>query len=357
MGERLELVTFDQANGSARGRAHGELWRAEIRELTDIRVELCIKKGGFRDRAQLLAIAELHLPPLLAHDTALHAELIGIAEGAALTPAEIVVLNHYSDLRDVPASVLDDEGCTAIYVPGSEGALLGQTWDMHATAEPFVRAVRFGDDAICFTLTGCLGMAGLGKHGVAVTINNLSSTDGKVGVVWPAIVRAMLACTDARAAYELLLRTPLSSGHHYMIADGHEFYGVECSGELKVLTQKGAKAAHLHTNHCFDPVLRTRERVPAGTTSWARLDSASTLYVQQRPRDVDGLWTLLGNHDGYPRSICSHKHELDGDPSASKTCGRLVIEPGTGRMRVAVGCSRDDAPIDLLLSSRAGERA
>jgi isopenicillin-N N-acyltransferase like protein len=73
--------------------------------------------------------------------------------------------------------------------------------------------------------------------------------------------------------------------------------------------------------------------------------------VQQRPRDVDGLWTLLGNHDGYPRSICSHKHELDHDPSASKTCGRLVMAPLAGRMRVAVGCSREDAPIDLQLAN------
>jgi isopenicillin-N N-acyltransferase-like protein len=350
MARILEPVCFDGPSGTSRGRAHGEHWREDIRALAEIRAELCLKKGSFVDREQLLAVAARHLEPLRAHDAELHAELVGIAEGAGLSAAEIVVLNHYSDLRDVPPGVLDDEGCTAIYVPGEDGALLGQTWDMHATAEPFVRVIRV-EGAIVFTLTGCLGMAGLGTSGVGVTINNLSSTDAKVGVVWPALVRSMLACSDARAAYELLLRTPLSSGHHYMIADGRDFFGVECSGELKVLTQVGARAAHLHTNHCFDPVLRTRERVPAGSTSWARLDSATTLYVQQRPRDVDGLWRLLGNHDGYPRSICSHKHELDGDPSASKTCGRLVMAPLGGRMRVAVGCSRDDAPIDLQLAS------
>src|SRR4029453_1874939 len=127
----------------------------------------------------------------------------------------------------------------------------------------------------------CVGMAGMGPHGVGVTINNLSSTDGGVGVVWPALVRAMIAQPSARAAYELLLRTPLSSGHHYMIADGREFFGVECSGQLKVLTQVGARAAHLHTNHCFDPVLRARERVGPTSTTFERLNMATTLYAQQ----------------------------------------------------------------------------
>lgn len=351
-------MTFDQPDGRSRGHAHGELWRAEIRELVEIRTELLLAKAGFADRAQLLAVAELHLAPLFAHDTELHAELVAIAEASGCTSAELVVLNHYSDLRDVPPAVLGDGdpgGCTAIYVPGSEGALLGQTWDMHATAEPFVRAIRVAPqgsahELVCFTLTGCLGMAGLGSSGVAVTINNLSSTDGRVGVPWPALVRSMLASPSARAAYERLLSTPLSSGHHYMIADGADFFGVECSGELKVLTQVGARAAHLHTNHCFDPVLRTRERVPAGSTTHARLDVASTLYVQQRPRDLDGLWTLLGSHEGYPRSICSHKVELGDDPSASKTCGRLAMQPSAGRMRVAAGCSKDDAPVDLQLA-------
>ncbi|HET6584446.1 MAG TPA: C45 family peptidase, partial [Nannocystaceae bacterium] len=280
-------VLFDQVSSAARGRAHGELWRSEIRELAELRMQLCLARGAFADAAQVSAIARLHLPVLARHLPELFDELLGIAQGADLTPEQIVVLNHYTDLRDVPPSVLDAEpdGCTALYLNGSAGPVLGQTWDMHASAEPFVRAIRVraaeGGEAICFTLTGCVGMAGMGPHGVGVTINNLSSTDGGLGVVWPALVRAMIAQPSARAAYELLLRTPLSSGHHYMIADGNEFFGVECSGQLKVLTQVGGKAAHLHTNHCFDPVLRTRESVARVSSTFDRLDMATTLYVQQ----------------------------------------------------------------------------
>jgi hypothetical protein len=111
-----------------------------------------------------------------------------------------------------------------------------------------------------------------------------------------------------------------------MIADGRDFYGVETSGRLKVLTQQGGRAAHLHTNHCFDPVLRRHERVARTSTTFRRMELASTLYVQQRPRDAEGLWSLLSSHEGYPRSICSHVDDAQGDPSASRTCGRMVMD-------------------------------
>jgi hypothetical protein len=69
---------------------------------------LTIEKGSFRDAAEVTAIAALHLPLLAAFSPALYAELLGIARGAATTPEQIVILNHYTDLRDVPASVLHE---------------------------------------------------------------------------------------------------------------------------------------------------------------------------------------------------------------------------------------------------------
>jgi isopenicillin-N N-acyltransferase-like protein len=368
MTHEMEPALFDQDDPRERGRAHGELWREPIRELAEIRVQLALHRGSFADLDELLAIARRHLPILAMRAPDLHEELLGIAEGADIDPARIVVLNHYTDLRDIdPRAVLgpEAEGCTAIYLYGPNGAVLGQTWDMHASAEPYVRTIRIaprGSDteALCFTLTGCLGMTGIGQHGVAVTINNLSSTDARVGMVWPALVRQMITQADAASAWALLRDAPLSSGHHYMIADGRDFYGVETSGELKVLTQSGAKVAHLHTNHCFDPVLRSRERVPATSTTFARLDLASTLYVQRRPTTMEELWDLIGSHEGFPRSICSHADDGSGDPSASKTCGRIVYALAEGRARVARGCSREAVPLELVLGrfrSRAAPEA
>ena len=202
---------------------------------------------------------------------------------------------------------------------------------------------------LCFTLTGCLGMAGLGHHAVAVTINNLTLRDGGVGLLWPALVRMMLVQPSVREAYAYLQSVPLSAGHHYMLADGADFHGVECSGELKVRTQNGPRAAHLHTNHCFDPILRQRESIAKGSSTFARLNAATTLYAQHRPSTVAELWSLLGSHVGRPRSICSHLDEESDDPHASKTCARLVMRLRTGQIKAAKGCSHEYAGIDLSL--------
>ncbi len=360
--EPIELAEFDQDDPVARGEAHGELWRPQIQELCEIRGALALAKGSFRDRGELDAIARLHLPLLADFSPSLSAELLGIARGAGVTPEQIVILNHYTDLRDVPRSVLDEPvladmpkepgddpgGCTSIYVPGEGGGpVLGQTWDMHGTALPFVRLMRIrprgGDDELlCFTLTGCLGMTGLSADGVGVTINNLSSTDGQVGVVLPALVRAMLASGSATAARAVLEATRLSSGHHYMMADGRTFFGVETSGKQKVVTQVSARAAHLHTNHCFDPVLRKVEKVPKVSTTYRRFDLATTLYVQQRPRDPQGVWEFLSSHEGYPRSLCSHVvDDIGGDPSAARTCGVMVMQLAGGAVLAGAGCGQE----------------
>lgn len=357
MSHPLEPVLFEQADPAARGEAHGELWRHEIGALCDIRLDLCLRRGRFRDAEQVLAVAAAHEGPARTHTPDLWDELCGVARGADRSPAEIVVLNQYTDLRDVnPGQVpeVDDPGgCTAIHVGGGGEPVLAQTWDTHGSAEPFVRVVRIrppgGEtDLVCVTVTGCLGMMGMASHGVAVAINNLSSTDAGLGVPWPAVVRRLLESPDAAAAKETLLGLPLTSGHHYMMADTEAFFGVETSGQHKVLTQQGPRAAHIHTNHCFDPVLRKYEAVSRASTTFARLNMATTLFAQQRPSDLDGVWDLLTSHDGHPRSICSHvDDEAQGDPSASRTVAVMAVRIHDGLMRVVRGCAHENDPLEI----------
>ena len=352
----LSPLTLSQDDPRQRGRAHGEHWRDAIAELAEIRLRLCHRKGQYATVDDVLAMAQRHRPVLAEHLPAHADELEGIAEGSGVDPARIIVLNHYTDLVESagPQRGGGDGGCTAVYANGDEGPVLGQTWDMHATALPFVRALDIaprggGPRTFVLTLAGCVGMAGMSSTGVAVTINNLRSTDGGVGVVWPSLVRAMLAEPDAASARALLERVPLSSGHHYMIADGEAFFGVETSGKIKVQTQRGARAAHLHTNHCFDPVLRKYEAVPNDTTTFARLNMATTVYAQQRPRDVDGIWSLLHTHDEGIASLCRHVPR-DTDPDGSITCAIMVMRLQTRTIRVASGCAERSDPLTIELA-------
>lgn len=360
MSDSLQAVVFDQADAAARGEAHGEMWRAEIQELAQIRTALALQRGAFENEQQVLDVAQLHVAELERQAPELAPELLGIARGANISVAACIVLNHYTDLRDIHPRILDagatgatppDEndpgGCTALYVNGSEGPILAQTWDMHGTAAPFVRLIRVrpkgGDeDVLCFTITGCVGMTGLNAHGVAVTINNLTSTDAQVGLVWPVLVRKMLAQRTADAAREVLMAARLSSGHHYMIADADGFYGIETSGQHKVWTQKGPKTAHVHTNHCFDPVLRKHENVSPISTTYRRMELATTAYAQQRPQTMAEVWSFLSSHEGFPKSICSHVDDASGDPSASRTCGLMAMRIRDGEVWAVRGCAQEN---------------
>lgn len=381
-GHPLEPLVLSQADPRARGRAHGEHWRQAIHELAELRLALTRQRSRFGHDHEVLAAAALHLPVLREQLPRLAEELEGIAEGADLSSERVLVLNHDTGLRGLPRAVLGGEdrevgegregagaqagsgvdvgGGTAIYFNGVRGPLLGETWDVHADAEPYVRMLRIAPEGsdhevLCLTFAGCLGVAGMNSRGVAVTMSELWCTDARVGVVGPALLRALLEQPHARAAYERLRSIPRSSGHYVVLADGHDYYGVETSGELQVLTQLGPRAAHLHTNHCFDPVLRRREAVPRASTTFHRLNLATTIYAQQRPRDAEGLWSLLHTRDGTPGSLCIDPRA--DEASAPATCAVIVMRLHDGWVRVVRGGEHRQPALELQVGRWQGQPA
>ncbi len=354
-----------------RGLFHGESCRSEIEEIAMIRSELCRTQAMFRTDDELLRVAERHLPVLRAFDVDLYDELRGIAEGAHLAPERVLVLNHYTDLKDLdPATVLagagdarerptdKEEDCSAIVASTARGSYLGQTWDMHGSAAPFVtmlhvpartaRASHGGTrvipEAWLLSITGCLGMAGMNAHGVGLTINNLKSHDARVGLVWPALVRRCLYESTAAAARDVVISAPLGSGHHYLVADASRAYGIETSGTRSEvwseadLTQPG-RGFH-HENHCLGTIVKEVSSVsPVSTTleRFAFLDRS----IAERPIESGAdLWSRLGSHEGYPRSVCTHLASTE-HPHAMLTCAGLLLDLGRRVVHAHPGCIHD----------------
>ena len=133
------------------GQIHGETFRGEIKALAEIRRYLCTKIGKFKAAAEVHVAASAHLPVLERYHRGLYEELLGIAEGAAVSAEDIVIANHYTDLRDLdpdpdtwrPAPLADDpragaagqgaagihhEGCSVIWAESPSGRILAQTW-------------------------------------------------------------------------------------------------------------------------------------------------------------------------------------------------------------------------------------
>jgi len=340
------------------GRIHGESFRGEIRALAAIRTYLCTKVGGFRDAAQVQRAAEAHLPVLERYHAGLYEELIGIAEGAAAPPADIVVANHYTDLRDLdpdpatwrPAPTRDapdlgqrgggadglgGDGCSVIWAESPTGRILAQTWDMHATAIPYVMVLRVpasgdGPAATLLTVTGCLGMAGANAARVGIAINNLFSTDATLGVVWPAMVRRALHETSAAAARDAIAGSPIGSGHHYIVADRAGAFAIEASGTRRKLVFGGGPS-YCHTNHSLDPDVSARSKVPATSTTYDRMKWLEADLARAPVRDLDDAWRRLGSEDGWPRSVCTNLATPES-PHGAATCGGIAVNLDTGEL-------------------------
>jgi isopenicillin-N N-acyltransferase-like protein len=370
------------ANKSPRewGHLHGETFRGEIKALSEIRIFLCTKVGGFKSRDQVIMAAAAHLPVLQRYDNALYEELVGIAEGAACSPEEIVVANHYTDLRDLdpdpakwrPAPTHDDaaaagveagavslggDGCSVIFAETGTGPIVAQTWDMHATAIPYVMMLGIPETATApaawvLTVTGCLGMAGMNAARVAIAINNLYSTDATLGVVWPAVVRRALHERTASAAYDRIRTSPIGSGHHYFVADRgsanvSDAYALEASGTRRKLVYRRDSAldyevagSYLHTNHCLDGDVAARSKVPAASTTYDRMR-----HLEELPRiaSLDDAWRALGSEDGWPRSICTNMATPES-PHGAATCGAIAMNLRSGEIWAQQGLVHNVAP-------------
>lgn len=336
------------------GVAHGRAFAEDIVRYTDERVALVsggLWSGGPISRGDVLDIAESTLPAHEHHSADLYAEMLGIAEGAGISPAEAVVCGGFTDFVDTvraavagdhPDSVIEDD-CTAFIVPdalaGGQG-FYGQTWDMHDSATEFVLLLRIQPDdapsALVFTTTGCLGQMGMNELGVCVGINNLTATDGTPGVTWPAVVRDALTTDSAKAGLDAVLNADLAGGHNYLLfdAEGHG-YNVEGMPSARPVTTLGDRAV-VHTNHTLDRAATAVEGLRAAElqdSSERRLATAEGLLDRDSITAQD-LMDLTRE----PDAVC----QVATDPYHVESSGATLMRPKTREFWAVWGLPKDN---------------
>jgi isopenicillin-N N-acyltransferase-like protein len=333
----------------ARGLAHGRAHAAAIRHYTDERVRLAADgswAGRPATRADVLALAEEMLPAHRTYAPDLYEEMAAMAEAAGISAAEAVIVGGFTDFVDAvraraqtaadapPASAAleaEQDDCTAVLTQ----ALLAQTWDMHDSATEHVVMLDVADALPClvFTTVGCLAQIGMNAAGIAVGINNLAATDGRVGVTWPFVVRKVLqsrTLAEARAAIE---HAPLAGGHNYLVldADGRGFnveaMPTHCAFEMLDRTPL------VHANHCVVPETVRREvaRSPSLLES-SHARHARAVEVARDPLDVEALMTFTRDP-----TICRRSEP----PYHVESSGAVVMRPGTRELWAVWGIPAD----------------
>ena len=339
------------------GYVHGKTYANEIGELTEERLRLSCDPfwtgGQQASLDEVLAIGRACLRHHEAFAPELMEEMRGMADATGLGVNELVIMNGFTDFVDIIANpavlgharaggVLPNEvsDCTAFVVAPPASATghgyLGQTWDMHSTATPYVLMLDLHPQdspaLMTFTITGCVGMIGMNEHGVAVGINNLLAAEGRPGVHWVYVVRKMLAQRTVEDALAVLQGAHLSGAHNYLLL------GPDATGALRgynvehMVTRTHVipvQSIYAHTNHCLIQemvnVERPRKSVSQASTL-ARQDQASHFLGEQAGQiTVETLMALTRYHEGDALSVCAHV-QPGYDVESSGAC---IMSPST----------------------------
>lgn len=335
------------------GYAHGEAFRDLIREYTAERVHLSGSSkwaGRPMSRDEIINLAEAMVEVNQAYAPDLMEEIRGIADATDLTPAELVVTNGFTDFVDVvytyagqTSTTHSIDDCTAFMVANHRTAdhqgFIGQTWDMHDSAAPYVVLLDAKPDNgpafLCFTTMGCIGQIGMNTAGIAVGINNIMG-EGQVGVIWNFVIRKILAQDNIEDALSCITSAHLAGAHNYLLMDKYgNGYNVEAMADRYHVDKLGDDLL-LHTNHCvIDANQRVeRERPPESReSSLHRLARAGELLAGNDVT-IDDLIELTRDDV----AICVSSKP----PLYTASLGATIMRPASGEFWAVQGSPREN---------------
>ena len=325
------------------GLSHGEEFKTSIKELIEIRKELMLQKNPGIE-ASLDKLAKLQWEFTGELDQEILQEMDGIRKSSDVSITDIVILNNYTDFRDI---ILPDEGCSTIYTKVNNLALTGQTWDMHGSAKNYVSTIKVprkndNPSAIIFSLVGCVGMAGFNSTGLFLGVNNINTDKAETGVIWPALVRNALKEKNHQDLVNKLRSSKVTSGHNYLVSsvnEGQHWEVAPFAGQKVASIESGQEGSAIHTNHCLgSEITPFEDKNSISSTTKIRYE-----ILERRTKEINvhqDLINLLQDHENYPMSICSHYESGAQDPSY--TCGGISGDITSGDFFLWRGCPVHD---------------
>lgn len=317
-GMAPDILPFVGARGSwgAMGEQVGQVFAPLVdRHLEAWIGHVCRETGATRDA--VIAAAQMYAPFIREHAPFLWEELQGMALGADIPVAELLVLQARAEVlrarRPGPASAQPGE-CTTFALGGRRaeggGVLFGQNVDLVPFLAEFGVIVRQepaeGPATVMYTTAGLLGHAGLNEAGVGVCANFVDDPGGW-GEGLPRYMLSRLALREktADAALEAAMRPPRAASRNLLIAD---VTGAFVDAELlrhEAGLIHGRDGVLVHANHLEAAVFEGREQ-PAENSLKRRERLQALLTGAEEPVGVGDVQGFYRDHANAPHSLCAH---------------------------------------------------
>ena len=336
----VEVSGDDYTMGFELGRSVPDMIRRSVRQVIDYELEGAFTAEIIAERLERYReLAAGYCPALLD-------EVRGIADGAGIPIHEALLLQVRSDVRHAG-------GCTSFAVArdcdGDGSLFIGQNWDYPLDDEVVIvlrKNPSNGPRQLMMTFAGCCAYMGINSAGISQFATALPWPPGPVrtddretgseGVAIPHYfykwrVFKAESLNEVRA---IAAQTVPKLGGSYMLSDSSgEIACVElCPGGAEWLPCDGSFCVHTNTHlsdkNAFrqDMPLFLEDSIPRYRRAFERF---SKLPDNANRGDIAAI---LGDHDGYPVSICRHQPYPSYATSAS-----LIAEPRKGLLHVCAG--------------------
>lgn len=290
-------------------------------------------------------------------DAAYLEEMEGIAEGADVSLADIVMINARTEVIALARSELGkpeptegdpDDGCTcALVMPerSATGRLIhGQNWDWRPECAETGVVLRVrrndGPDFVTFVEAGGLARSGFNAAGVAITANYLECDRDytQLGLPLSLVRRKVLEQEHFALAMKAVATTPKSCSNNIMVSTAAGFgIDFECAPDeaFPLYPEDGLL---VHANHWVSPVAlsKLRDTGRAWVPESFYRDWRVRKLMDERGRKLTGADMKAALFDDFltPYSVCRppRKSETNG---ISSTVAMVIIDAGAGVMEVA----------------------
>jgi isopenicillin-N N-acyltransferase-like protein len=355
------------AAGSPReiGRAIGEATRDAFPPLVD---HVLFRMNQRRDmpitRDQALGASGRFFAPAEAYSPDSMEELRGTADGANVTPEEVMLINARSEVPHLLARHGSaPEGCTTVVVEkeraSNDVAAIGQNWDNDPEMSPFsfviTRRPTGKPSFMSWSQAGIIAYMGFSEAGIGVAMNALPGgnrpPDMPPGLPWYFTVRGVYEATSLDGAIAAVEHSTRARSGNLGLVTPQGAADIEVTPDTFRLVSADPDGLMVHTNHCVHPDLLGVNETHADELYGQTFDrkARSHSMLDDRPADisVDDIKTILSDHDGRPTSICRHPNDHPAS-GADRSVVSIIVEPEAGRMHLTRGNPCDN-PYEVYL--------